>query len=171
MTNELAARELETDRMRLRPLLATDASFLADLYSDAEVARYIGGDRLDGAAATRQANTFAQVWDEKGYGQSVVVDKSAQQKIGRVGLHPWKDWGEIELGWVISASWQRQGRATEAAQAWLEFAKQNPPADYLIAVVHSENIASHRLAQSLGFVKDRDDITPWNPVVVWRYDL
>lgn len=157
--------------MRLRPLQESDADFLASLYSNPDVARYIGGNRLTAQAATNQAQKFSQIWKTHGYGQSVLVDKGICEEIGRVGLHPWEEWGELELGWVIGKEWQRQGRATEAAQAWLKWAEQNIPADYLVAAVHSENVASHKLAQSLGFVLDREDQTPWNPVLVWRYNL
>lgn len=164
-------RRLETSRLWLRPLERNDAGFLEKLYSDHQVARYIGGANLNHDAAVRQANAFAKIWDERGYGQSVVVDKATGEAIGRVGLHPWVEWNELEIGWVIAAEWQRQKRATEAAHAWLTWTKDYLAEEYLIAVVHSQNTASHRLAQSLGFVKDRDDQTPWNPVVVWRYGL
>lgn len=162
---------LETSRLWLRPIEHNDAVFLEKLYSDSQVARYIGGSNLNHDAIVHQVNVFVKVWDEHGYGQSVVVDKVTGKAIGRVGLHPWVEWNELEIGWVIATRWQRQKRATEATQAWLAWAKDYLAEEYLIAVVHSQNTASHQLAQSLGFVKARDDQTPWNPVVVWRYDL
>lgn len=100
-----------------------------------------------------------------------MTERTSGAQIGRVGLHPCPDWGELELGWVLARDWQGRGLAQEAARAWLAWAVSARPAEYLTAVVHEDNRASHRLAERLGFVVDRHDVTPWNPVIVWRYDL
>lgn len=161
----------ETKRLLLRPMVAADAEFLAHLYADQDVARYIGGDRLTPEAAIRQAIGFAGVWQEKGFGQSVVMDRASGELVGRVGLHPWAQWNEIEIGWVIARTWQHQGIATEAATAWLNWAHEHLPAPYVIAVVHEDNEPSHALAQSLGFIFDREEELQWNTVKVWKMEL
>lgn len=162
---------LETERLVLRALTRDDGPILRDLYADPEVARHIGGDRLTPARTDEQIVRFARVWDEHGYGQSIVVDRADGVPIGRVGLHPWPAWGELELGWVLRRASQGRGLAQEAARAWLAWARAVAVAPYLIAVIDPANAASIRLAERLGFGFDREDVTPWSPAVIYRLDL
>ncbi|WP_185995606.1 GNAT family N-acetyltransferase [Nocardioides campestrisoli] len=155
----------------MRACTSDDAAFLADLYADREVARFIGGDRLTAESAARHAQKFAAVWRSHGYGQSILVDKSSGEQIGRVGLHPWPEWDELELGWVLARRSQGRGLAQEAAQAWLAWASDVHPAPYLTAVIHPDNHASIRLAERLSFTFLRPDVTPWSDAVIYRHDL
>lgn len=160
--------ELETARLRLVPICAENTVDLAAVYSDPDVARYIGADRLTSDETAAQVGRFVDVWDKWGYGQSAVIEKATNKFIGRVGLHPWTDWDEVELGWVIARSHQRKGFATEAAQAWIDWADGHVPDEHLIAVIQPGNKSSIATAIKLGFDFGREDQTPWNPVVVYR---
>ncbi len=111
------------------------------------------------------------MWRSHGYGQSILVDKSSGEQIGRVGLHPWPEWDELELGWVLARRSQGRGLAQEAAQAWLAWASDVHPAPYLTAVIHPDNHASIRLAERLSFTFLRPDVTPWSDAVIYRHDL
>lgn len=164
-------RLLRTDRLDLRALEVDDLDFLRQLYADPEVARFIGAERLTGEVIGQQVNRFTDVWRERGHGQSVVVERAGGVAIGRVGLHPWAQWDELELGWVLTRTAQGKGFATEAASAWLNWARTTRVAPYLTAVIHPDNEPSIRLAQRLGFVLDRTDRTPWSPAVIYRHDL
>jgi RimJ/RimL family protein N-acetyltransferase len=166
-----APYDLGTERLHLRALTLDDEPFLAELYADPEVARFIGGDRLTPEAVHAQAARFVSVWESSGYGQSAVLSRRTGETVGRVGLHPWPEWGELELGWVLERRHQGQGLAQEAARAWLAWAAHARPAPYLIAVIHPDNSASIRLAERLGFVHDRADVTPWSEAAVFRADL
>lgn len=162
---------LHTERLELRAFTESDGPTLAELYADPEVARYIGGDRLTPDSVQGQARTFASVWRAHGYGQSILVDRSTREVVGRVGLHPWPMWDELELGWVLARGSQHRGLAQEAAEAWLDWAAAMRPASYLTAVIDPDNAASIRLAERLGFTFDRADETAWSSVVVYRYDI
>jgi len=159
---------LETPRLSLVSLSVEDAADLAAVYSDPEVARYIGGERLTAVETAAQVSRFVEVWQTRGYGQAAVVETATNTFVGRVGLHPWTDWNEVELGWVIARAYQRKGFATEAAQAWIDWAGEHLEEDYLIAVIQADNAASISTATKLGFEFARQDETPWNPVVVYR---
>lgn len=162
---------MRTERLILRACTASDGAILAELYADPEVSRFVGGDLLDDKKSHAQAQSFASVWDSSGYGQSILVDRTTHDVIGRVGLHPWPGWDELELGWVLARRSQGQGLAQEAARAWLDWAGRAGAAPYLTAVIHPDNAASIRLAERLGFIFDRQDTTPWNEVVIYRYDF
>ncbi len=42
--------------------------------------------------------------------------------IGRAGLHPWPDWDELEIGYVLVRDRRGRGLAREAGQVWLQWA-------------------------------------------------
>jgi RimJ/RimL family protein N-acetyltransferase len=151
---------LETDRLRLVPLDSSRAEELAEIYADPEVARYIGGDRLTGEGTRAQVAVFEQVWRERGYGQSALIERATGRMIGRAGLHYWANWDEVELGYVLATDSQGHGLAREAAQAWLQWAQAHLPQDDLIAVIQPANTPSIALAERLGFTFERRDVTP-----------
>lgn len=163
---------LSTDRLLLPPLTLEHTADLVGLYSDPEVARYIGGDELTPEATAAQAERFAGVWREHGFGQSAVIDRRSGAFLGRVGLHYWPAWDEVELGYVLAAHAQHRGLAAEAAAAWIEWARASLERDHLVAVIDPRNVASTGLARRLGFSFDRDDSTPGGVSVrVFRLDL
>ena len=155
-----AAVHLETERLLLPPLGRQHADELAEIYADPEVARYIGGSSLDAARTAAQAVGFEEVWETRGYGQSAVIVRETGAFVGRVGLHPWPVWDEVELGWVIARRAQRRGYASEAAAAWLRVAFGDLGLPRVTAVIHPENQRSRALAERLGFRFHRAEVTP-----------
>jgi len=59
------------------------------VYSDPEVARYIGGDSLNAESTRERTERFAQTWEDRGYGQSAVIWRETGQVLGRIGLSYW----------------------------------------------------------------------------------
>jgi RimJ/RimL family protein N-acetyltransferase len=151
---------LSTERLLLPPLGVSHTAELVGLYADPEVARYVGGDGLTPETIALQAARFADEWRERGYGQSGVLDRDTGAFLGRVGLHYWPGWDEVELGYVLAAHAQHRGIAAEAGAAWIAWAKSSLDRDHLIAVIDPRNAASIGLALRLGFSLDRDDVTP-----------
>jgi RimJ/RimL family protein N-acetyltransferase len=160
---------LETDRLLLPPLARRHTADLAAVYADPDVARYIGGSRLDAAGTAEQVARFEQVWSERGFGQSALIDRATGRFLGRAGLHPWPAWDEVELGYVLAASAQGRGYATEAATAWIDTAFDVLGLDRLTANIHPDNRPSRALAERLRFRVHRTDVTPGGvPVVVYE---
>jgi RimJ/RimL family protein N-acetyltransferase len=52
---------------------------------------------------------------------------------GRISLSYWPEWGDVELGYVLSRATQGQGLAQEGARAWIDWATANLSEDHLIA--------------------------------------
>jgi RimJ/RimL family protein N-acetyltransferase len=100
---------LSTDRLDLPPLSVAHTEAMARIYADPEVARYVGGDRLTPEIIALQVADFAQEWDTRGYGQSAVLRRDTGAFIGRIGLHYWPEWAEVELGYILSRDAQGQG--------------------------------------------------------------
>ena len=119
------------------------------------------------------------------YGDRAVVLKSTGEVIGAVGLVPCFDVFEqipglsrggppstdrvTEMGlfWAIDPDQQRQGYATEAAQALIDFAFQQLRVKRLIATTEYDNAASMGVMRKLGMTLARNPLPdpPWLQVV------
>ena len=159
---------LETARLLLPPLTEEHIAPLAALYRDPEVTRFIGGDTLDPEATAAQVTAFGLVWQERGFGQSAVIDRATGQFLGRVGLHPWPVWDEIEVGWVLARTAQSKGFAAEAAARWITYAFTELGLTRLTAVIDPRNEPSRRLAVRLGFAVHRQDQIRETDVLVYE---
>jgi [ribosomal protein S5]-alanine N-acetyltransferase len=119
------------------------------------------------------------------YGDRAVVLKQTSEVIGAVGLVPCFDVFEqipgldrggppsadrvTEMGlfWAIDPDQQRQGYATEAAQALIDFAIQQLRVKRLIATTEYDNAASMGVMRKLGMRIEKNPFPdpPWLQVV------
>lgn len=158
-----------SERLLLPALTAEHTADVAALYSDPDVARYVGGGRLTPSIIEQQVAAFEQEWSERGYGQSAVLERATGEFLGRIGLHYWPNWDEVELGYVLRTSAQGRGFAVEGCRAWLDAVARQGEITSLIANIHPDNFASAGLAEKLGFHLDRHDETPSGlPTLIYR---
>ena len=99
------------------------------------------------------------VYSVFGFGLCSVVLKKTGEVIGWCGLQPVGDedspLGRIELGYLIDQDYRRQGYAFEACRAILDFAFSRLELDEVYAVIDEKNEASLRLAEKLGFIREK----------------
>jgi len=151
---------VDTPRLWLRPLQASDAEPLLEIHQDPEAARYV----LQGTTAGGITHAWRIVamlighWHLRGYGQWAVVEKASGEVIGRVGL--WHPAGApaIALGWIIRRARWGNGFATEAALAALTWTWEHVAADHIVSVIQPDNAASIRVAQTIGERFERHDV-------------
>ncbi len=100
------------------------------------------------------------------------VFRGTRQVVGRIGFHAPPDAdGVVELGYVVTEQFRRQGLATEMVVGMLGWAREQG-ASACLASVSPDNVASLALIARLGFVKvgeqvDDEDGLEW----VHRRDL
>jgi RimJ/RimL family protein N-acetyltransferase len=164
---------LETERLRLRPLVAADAHALHQIQSDAEHMRFYPhpfsfDETEDWIAMT------CERYDRDGFGLLAVDDRDTNEFLGNVGpmVQLVDDVEEIELGWSITPARSRQGIATEAAIACRDWAFDVVGADHVISLILPANVPSRGVARNLG-------MTVWKQTIfgsvrwlhdVWRMD-
>lgn len=164
-----SSRRLETTRLLLPPLTLDHTDDMARVYADPAVARFVGGGGLTSETIPLQVADFADEWDLRGYGQSAVIDRKTGVFLGRIGLHYWRNWDAVELGYILDRSAQGKGIAAEASRAWIDWVENESSIDQLIANIHPENTPSIGLAAKLGFHFDRHDETPsGKPTLIYR---
>jgi RimJ/RimL family protein N-acetyltransferase len=147
--------ELETNRLRLRPLAMTDAGPLYALHQDADMQRYFGDGHLYDLDESRTwLEWHVGLWDVEGYSFFAADLRAEDRFVGWVGLNKVADDPEIngqtEIGWFIDRALWGQGLATEGARAALDYGFGSLALDRIIARYHTENVASGRVMQKIG---------------------
>lgn len=82
----------------------------------------------------------------------LIVLRSNRTVIGSINLKgpPEKKGGIIEIGWGVSFEYRRQGIATEAARAVIDWVLSQPGVRRIIATIPDDNPASKEMAKRLG---------------------
>ena len=148
---------LRTERLTLRGYDAADAPFVLDLYSRAEVQRWLG----DGTQRVRTlaaAGEKIERWNELHGSHPVhgvwLVSTHEGEPLGTLLLKPIPDSGadtahDIEIGWHLHPRAWGHGYATEAARGVLEHAF-SAGVTRVVAVTHPGNQASQAVCRRLG---------------------
>lgn len=94
--------------------------------------------------------------------EMVLKDKNVS--IGGIGLTGLPDRkGEVTVGYGVDSTYHRQGFATEALQAMIQWIFKNAHAHRIVAETLKDNIASHKVLQKNGFVQtaEKDLLFIW----------
>lgn len=148
---------LVTERLLLRPPHQDDVEFVLDLYSRHDVVQHIGR----GEVQTSRSHAAERIERYRGQftGSSGVwlIEKQADHAAAGFALMepiPFSDHIEseqthIEIGWHLHPDSWGSGIATEAAHALIDRARTHGT-DQLVAVTHTQNVASQAVARRLG---------------------
>ena len=148
---------LETNRLILRELVASDASSMFELDGNPAVMQYLGG-------KTKQfvnemipiIENVQQQYAEKGIGRYAVILKETGEFIGWSGIkfvtEPENNFVNFyDLGYRFIERFWGKGYGYEAALPWIDYAFEVMKIDKLNADAHINNLGSNRILQKLGF--------------------
>lgn len=146
--------ELITERLLLRSFVKTDARSVAYNSRSPEVAKEMPDMVLKDEAAGLEwinwINGLAN--DGEPWQVLAIVRKNDLVCIGIVGVIPQKKIdGEIEILYSIADEYQKNGYATEAAGALVNWFFETRTHWYICAIVKTNNIASQKVIEKLGF--------------------
>lgn len=187
---------LETRRLRIRAFQPADAAGYDRIKREA-----FGGGAVDDSADTlhemrswiewsRLCHEWFPNMHQPPYGDRAIVQKETDTLIGAIGYVPclatFEQYPELRdseeasgyatpefgLYWVIDPSRQRQGYATEAAQAMVDHAFVALRLKRIIATTEYENLASQTVMRKLGMTLLHNPLPepPWLQVVGVRYN-
>ena len=140
---------LETERLLMRRLVASDLHNLYALYRDPDIRRYFPEGTLTLEETREELAWFLNGHpDHSELGLWATIHKPTGAFIGRCGLLPWTINGvdEVEIAYLIAKPWQRQGLGAEAARALVRYGFETLGLRRLIALIDPENEASIRTA-------------------------
>lgn len=161
---------LQTPNLALRPLHPADAAVLHRINQSEGVLRYFPIptppplEKVQRFLAGQQAH-----WDQYGYGNWGILPEGEKQIIGWAGLQYLPELNETEVGFLLDRPFWGKGYATAAARASLAFGFEQCSLDHIIALVHSENLASRRVIEKCGMIYV-ETLTLWG-MELMRYKL
>jgi [ribosomal protein S5]-alanine N-acetyltransferase len=136
---------LRTKRLILRPLTMADASRVAGLAGDWDIASMTA--RIPYPYDISQAEDWIATHAETDFVRAVECNG---EMIGAVGFFP-NDSCDAEIGYWIGRPWWGQGFATEATRALIHYCFTNAGMPRLACCHFTDNDASRRVIQKLGF--------------------
>ncbi len=147
----MSARELETERLRLRQFTEADLDAYAPMVADREVMRYIAtGAVMSRMEAWRSIAGILGHWQMRGYGMWALELKATGEFVGRAGFLNPEGWPGFELGWMLGRAHWGKGFAIEAARRALAHAFDDLGRDRVISLIRPGNARSIRVAEALG---------------------
>ncbi|WP_061535170.1 GNAT family N-acetyltransferase [Collimonas arenae] len=156
-TNPTEFPSIQTDRLLLREIVATDANDLFAIHGDPELMRWFGTDPLkDIAAAHGLIKAFAgwRLQENPGVRWGIQI-RGQPRLLGTCGLFRWdRNWRKSMLGYELAAQAQKQGVMLEAVSAALSWGFAHMELNRIEAQIHPDNHASLKLARRLGFVEE-----------------
>ena len=169
----MSGSELRTERLVLRPVTPEDLDGFATMYADPEVMRFVG----DGTTATRQETAE---WLERTVHRNALdgwdmraVRLQDGTFVGRCGIavHDIDGRAERELGYILDRGRWGKGYASEAAAAMRDHALRGPGPRRLIALIAPGNDASVRVAEKLGFAREREVRFQGRPTMLYALEV
>jgi RimJ/RimL family protein N-acetyltransferase len=166
--NPHAAREIETERLRLRQWRETDFEPFRRLFGDEDLARYMGGHGDEAYCWSRLA-AFAGNWSLVGHGFYALEEKAGGAFLGLCGVTRRFDLDAPELGWGLLREEQGKGYVTEAARAVRRHVYADLGWTSLVSCIDAGNTASIRVAERLGATYECELTARVRPCGLYRH--
>ena len=149
--------EIETVRLRLRAFTSDDFDDLCSIYGDPDVARgFITRKPKSKEESLAMLTRDIEQFDSRGVGVWGVVYKENEKLIGRAALQYLDQTPEVEVSFILAKPYWRQGLATEAARALVQYGFEEAGLERIVGVAHVDHVASHRVMEKAGMKYERD---------------
>jgi RimJ/RimL family protein N-acetyltransferase len=149
---------LETPRLNLRPFASADLDRLAELMANKDFMRFSLGPLTREQTQERFLDKVIG-WDREGLpSQFAMILRSSGALIGYCGFfhHEVDGKMEIEIGYRLDSNFWNRGLTTEAARAVRDHGFRDLKLDYVISLIHPENVPSRRVAEKNGMTLERE---------------
>lgn len=158
---------IETERLRIRDLVSSDAEPFIEMASDGSLLD-IGFDPDCGSWMKDwviEAQALEQKDDPRAdYLAYVIEDRETGTVLGSVGCSYYTDLEKVGATYFIGAQFRGKGYAPEALRAYVRYFFEHYAEDELIATIREANVPSWRVTEKAGFTltekrmyKDIDD--------------
>ena len=144
---------IETQRLRIRTFVESDAKFIVELLNQPSFLRFIGDKKV---RTIEEAQNYIQTgpldnYQRHGFGQYLVQLKDSNKPIGMCGLLKRDTLEHADLGFAFLPEAWGQGYAFEAASAILIYARDTLKLNRILAITNPDNGSSIKLLNGLGF--------------------
>ena len=153
---------LETARLILREMRQADLKDLAEILQNRDVMY---------AYEHNFSDSDVQIWLDRqigrykkyGFGLWAVVLKDTGEMIGQTGLtmQPYNNMEVLEIGYLLKERFWHYGYAREAAKRCKDYAFEDLNRDKVYSIIKADNLASIKVAESIGMSKEAEFITQY----------
>jgi RimJ/RimL family protein N-acetyltransferase len=143
---------IETERLRLRPLRMADAVYIAELANDPEVARMTTGVPYPYRLADAQGFIASRGQADPEQDLPLLIEHRQFGPIGMTGFHRTPGVRLVELGYWLGHTFRGRGFATEAAIAAVRWAHEEWGKRAVLSSHFPDNPASARVLAKAGFL-------------------
>lgn len=163
-------KQLETERLILRPLTVDDAVEIHDYFSDPAVYEHIPPNHSTSLEETREKlKKILKMGAESGYGSLAVIEKATGKIVGDCGIFPSSvDDSKIEIAYRFARPSWGKGFAVEAAQEVLRYSFETYGFDSIIAITGPDHAASIRVMEKLRMKHTGNMKDEYGEVVVYE---
>ena len=142
---------LTTERLGLRPFTWADRDWLAALYADAEVTRYLGGVRTPAQVEEMLSTRILEYYQSHpGLGIWLTVELATGERAGFHLLNNIQGESIIQIGFTLSGAFWGRGYATEMADAVLHYGFAQLGLPVVAGMANMANVASQRVLGKIG---------------------
>ena len=143
--------QLETERLRLRPVTLADAADMFEYASIEDNTYYVFNTHR---TITDTQFSIANYFMANPLGKFGIELKDERKLIGTIDLRVDMKKGKGEIGYVLNKAYFKQGYATEAAAKILELAFETLELEKVFSSCDTRNIASEAVMKRLGMQKE-----------------
>ncbi len=162
---------LETSRLKLKPILATELNILHSILVNRYVRRYLCDDQIFSVQQTSEMlQESLRLFQSEKLGLWFIETKKKLEIIGFVSLWYFFAENQPQLAYALLPKATKQGYATEAATRILDYCFNELGYDYVIASCDRPNIQSQEVATRLGMKQTKERVVNGNPTLFFRID-
>lgn len=153
---------VETPRLYLRKFVPEDTLWLAEIYADIEVMRYIAtGVTIPAELVKRGIERRIKNYDDGKYPEGVMISKAENMPIGHCGFSLLQDKSDVEIAYLLDKPYWGKGYASEIASAMLRYGFDKLGYERIVGMVYPQNIASAKVLEKIGMTYEKE-IEFWN---------
>lgn len=166
-------KQLETERLFLRPMDTSDAAFLVEVMNTPKWLKFIGDRNVHTEEDGEQYITERVLSQQErlGFSNFTAIRKSDGVKIGVCGLYDRAGLEGIDIGFAFLPEYEGQGYGFEAASAVKDAAVNHFKLEKLSAITSLENVASQRLLEKIGLKRVGTMVLPGETEEVLYFEL
>jgi RimJ/RimL family protein N-acetyltransferase len=149
--------EINTERLKLRPIRLEDAKAIFEYRADPVANRYQGWiPKAIDEAKDFVTNRVASEMDLfNTWFQFALIEKDSNKLIGDIGIHFFDaDKKQVGIGYTLDKNYQGKGYMTEALIAAINYIFIDLDKHRITASIDPDNIKSIKLVEKLGFRKE-----------------
>lgn len=164
------SRDLQSERLLLRPLRIEDSAAMFEIYSDPEVMKYWACAPVADLAAAQKIVTEDVEWGVKGEAIVWAVTlQSTSAVIGKCILFKYSaENRRAETGYILNRKYWRKGLMFEAMSALIDFSFGDLGLHRIEADTDTENSASLAFLEKLGFRREGLFRERWKVYDEWQ---